>query len=54
MRIDPETGEMFDTLVRPKAGASVGFRAEMDCLVAASACPQSGRGEAVKVELFDD
>ena len=54
MRIDSETGEMFDTLVRPKVGASVGFRAEMDCLVAASACPQSGRGEAVKVELFDD
>lgn len=54
MRIDPETGEMFDTMIRPKDEAHVDFKAEMDCLVAVSACPQSGRGEPVRVEISDD
>ena len=53
MRIDPESGVMLDTMVRPKQEAHVDFRAEMDCLVAVSACPQSGRGEAIRVEIFD-
>ena len=53
MRIDPETGAMFDTMIRPKEEAHVDFRAEMDCLVGVSACPQSGRGEAIRVEVFD-
>ncbi|MCH8055155.1 MAG: urea carboxylase-associated family protein [Deltaproteobacteria bacterium] len=54
MKIDPETGAMFDTMIRPEREAHVDFRAEMDCLVAASACPQSGRGEQIRVEIFDD
>jgi len=54
MKIDPETGAMLDTMVRPKTEAYVDFRAEMDCLVAVSACPQSGRGEAIRVEIFDE
>lgn len=54
MRIDPDTGAMLDTFIRPKDEASVDFKAEMDCLVALSACPESGRGQAVKVELLDD
>jgi uncharacterized protein len=41
MRIDPETGIMYDTMIRPKEEAHVDFRAEMDCLVAVSACPES-------------
>jgi uncharacterized protein YcgI (DUF1989 family) len=45
---------MYDTLIRPKVEAHVDFRAEMDCLVAASACPESGRGQAIRVEIFDD
>jgi len=53
MRIDPETGAMFDTMIRPKDEAHVDLRAEMDCLVAVSACPQSGRGEAIRVEIFE-
>ena len=53
MKIDPETGAMFDTMIRPKVEAHVDFRAEMDCLVGVSACPQSGRGEAIRVEIFD-
>jgi uncharacterized protein len=53
MKIDPETGAMLDTMIRPKTEAHVDFRAEMDCLVAVSACPQSGRGEAIRVEIFE-
>ncbi|MGH7843698.1 MAG: DUF1989 domain-containing protein [Candidatus Binatia bacterium] len=54
MRIDPDTGAMLDTMIRPKEEARVDFRAEMDCLVGVSACPQSGRGEAIRVEIFDE
>ena len=54
MRIDPDTGVMYDTLIRPKAEAHVDFRAEMDLLVAASACPESGRGQAIRIEVFDE
>ena len=53
MRIDPETGIMYDTMIRPKEEAHVDFRAEMDCLVAVSACPESGRGSAIKIEIID-
>jgi uncharacterized protein YcgI (DUF1989 family) len=54
MRIDAETGIMYDTMTRPKNEAHVDFRAEMDLLVAASACPESGRGQAIRVEVYDD
>jgi uncharacterized protein YcgI (DUF1989 family) len=54
MRIDPDTGIMYDTMIRPKDEAHVDFRAEMDLLVAASACPESGRGEAIRVEIYVD
>lgn len=54
MRIDPETGIMYDTMIRPEDEAHVDFCAEMDCLVAASACPESGRGQAIRVEIYDD
>jgi len=53
MRIDPDTGKMLDTQVRPKVEAHVDFRAEMDCLVGVSACPESGRGKEIRVEIFD-
>lgn len=53
MRIDPDTGVMYDTMIRPRDEAYVDFRAEMDCLVAASACPESGRGQAIRVDLYD-
>jgi uncharacterized protein len=54
MRIDPETGIMYDTMIRPKEEAHVDFRAEMDCLVAVSACPESGRGQGIRVEIHDE
>lgn len=53
MRIDPETGVMYDTMIRPKDEAHVDFRAEMNLLIAASACPESGRGQAIRVEIYD-
>lgn len=53
MRIDPDTGVMYDTMIRPKVEAHVDFRAEMDLLVAASACPESGRGQAIRIEIYD-
>jgi uncharacterized protein len=53
MRIDPETGIMYDTMIRPNEEAHVDLRAEMDCLVAVSACPESGRGSVIKVIIFD-
>ncbi len=53
MSIDPHSGAMFDTMVRPKDEAYVDFRAEMDLLVAVSACPESGRGQAIRVKIFD-
>ena len=43
-----DTGIMYDTMIRPKDEAHVDFRAEMDLLVAASACPESGRGQAIR------
>ena len=54
MRIDPDTGLMYDTMIRPKDEAHVDFLAEMDLLVAASACPESGRGQAIRVEIYDE
>jgi len=53
MRIDPETGVLYDTMIRPKDEAHVDLRAEMDLLVAASACPESGRGQPIRVEIYD-
>jgi uncharacterized protein len=53
MKIYPETGAMLDTTIRPATEAHIDFRAEIDCLVAVSACPQSGRGEAIRLEIFD-
>jgi uncharacterized protein YcgI (DUF1989 family) len=39
MIIDGKTGKMEHTTVRPKPGSYVDLRAEMDLIVAASACP---------------
>lgn len=52
MEIDPETGAMLDTTIRPAEPTSIDFQAEMDCLVAVSACPESGRGQAIRVEIL--
>ena len=53
MKIDPDTGAMLDTTIRPPTEAHIDFRAEMDCRVAVSACPESGRGQAIRVEVYE-
>lgn len=53
MKIESDTGRLLDTTVRPATRAHVRMRAEMDCLVAVSTCPQSGRGEEAIIEIFD-
>jgi uncharacterized protein len=39
LEIDPVTGRMSNTSIRPRPGTYIEFRAEMDALVAISACP---------------
>lgn len=51
MEIDPASGALLDVPVRPARPASVRLLAEMDLLVGVSACPESGRGRAVKLEV---
>lgn len=53
MEIDPGTGAMLDTTVRPAEPTNVDLEALMDCLVAVSACPESGRGQATRVEVLE-
>ncbi|MBW3575656.1 MAG: DUF1989 domain-containing protein [Actinobacteria bacterium] len=53
MEIDPRTGAMLDTTIRPAEPTNVDFQVEMDCLVAVSACPESGRGQAIRVEILE-
>ena len=57
MEIAPD-GRMIDRRHRDRPGpgkpAQVDFRAEMDCLVALSACPESnGKGKPLRVQVFD-
>lgn len=57
MNIVGPSGELVWALNenRPEPGkpAHIDLRAEMNCLVALSACPESGLGKAVKVQVFD-
>lgn len=52
MRIEAD-GRLLDTTIRPKEPTNLDLRAEMNCLVAVSACPESGRGQAVTIEILD-
>ena len=53
MVIDGETGSMRYSTTRPKPGTHIDFRAEMDCLVGISACPEGGRGKELKIVIFE-
>ncbi len=54
MKIDGTTGRMEHTQVRPKAGTYVDLRAEMDLLVAFSACPDLPvGGKPVDVMIYE-
>jgi len=54
MKIDGETGRMEHTTVRPKPGSYVDLRAEMNLLVALSACPDMPvGGKPVDVMIYE-
>jgi uncharacterized protein YcgI (DUF1989 family) len=53
MVINAKTGSMRYAMTRPKAGGDLmDFRAEMDCLVGISACPEGGRGKKLKIVVY--
>jgi hypothetical protein len=53
LHIDPATGHLSNTSIRPRPGTYVEFRAEMDALVAISACPDlTVGGKALDVLVF--
>jgi hypothetical protein len=49
MVINAKTGSMRYATIRPKPGTYMDLRAEMDCLIGISACPEGGRGKELKV-----
>jgi uncharacterized protein YcgI (DUF1989 family) len=53
MQIDGRTGRM-EVGQRPKPGTYVQLRAEMDCLVGISACPEGGMGKALRVQVYEE
>ena len=52
MVINARTGSMRYAMLRPKPGTHMDLRAEMDCLVGISACPEGGRGKDLKVVVY--
>jgi len=54
LEIDPASGRMTNTTLRPRQGAQVTMRAEMDLLVAVSACPDiTVGGQDLTLTLLD-
>jgi len=54
MVINGKTGSMRYAMTRPKPGGdSMDLRAEMDCLVGISACPEGGRGKPLFITIYD-
>jgi uncharacterized protein len=53
MVIDAKTGSMRYSMTRPRPGGDhMDLRAEMDCLVGISACPEGGRGKDLRVVVY--
>jgi len=53
MTINAKTGSMRYAMTRPREGGDMmDFRAEMDCLVGISACPEGGRGKDLKIVIY--
>jgi uncharacterized protein YcgI (DUF1989 family) len=52
MVINAKTGSMRYAMIRPRPGDHMDFRAEMDCLVGISACPEGGRGKDLSVMIY--
>ena len=54
MVIDGTTGSMRYAMTRPRPGGDhMDLRAEMDCLVGISACPEGGRGKPLTITVYD-
>jgi uncharacterized protein YcgI (DUF1989 family) len=54
LHIDPASGRLSNTSIRPRPGTYVEFRAEMDALVAISACPDlTVGGKAIEVLVHE-
>jgi uncharacterized protein YcgI (DUF1989 family) len=54
LAIDPQTGRMSNTTIRPRPGTYVDFTAAMDALIAVSACPDlTVGGKPVEVTIFE-
>ncbi len=51
MTIDAK-GNLRSAGVKPKPGTYIEMRAEMDCLVGISACPQGGTGKDLRVQIY--
>ena len=52
MVINGKSGAMRYAMIRPKPGTHMDLRAEMDCLVGISACPEGGRGKPLQVFIY--
>ncbi len=52
MIINGKTGTMRYAITRPKPGTYMDLRAEMDCLVGISACPEGGRGKDLRIIIY--
>lgn len=53
MVINGKTGSMRYAMTRPTPGGDcMELRAEMDCLVGISACPEGGRGRPLRIAIF--
>ena len=53
MVINGKTGSMRYAMIRPKPGGDrMDLRAEMDCLVGISACPEGGRGRDLRIVIY--
>lgn len=52
MVINAKSGTMRYSMTRPKPGSYMDLRAEMDCLVGISACPEGGRGKGLRIAIY--
>lgn len=54
VKVDASSGRLEMARMNKPPGTHVEMRAEMDCLVALSACPAAGWGEPIKVEIYQE
>ena len=53
MELDSRTGVIHFSSVRPRPGTYMELRAEMNCLIAISACPDANKGKDLRVQVFE-